>query len=139
MQPTIINSSTLPYEEQIQLIKNVLNDPVDKAKVRYRNSTGEVILEHGQLYSLWCDQKSVIDQHSIRYVTMASTAYTARAFITFKSKGAVVKVNTRDVWGKKNVDKIYSDVIEKAIKSNPDIDECEIFISSFKKDYRNAS
>lgn len=139
MIPNIINFRSLSYAEQCQIIKNVLNDPDDKDKVRYRNSTGKIILEHGELYSLWCDQKIPLDCHSMQYVHMSSTAYTDRAFITFKSQGRVIKTNTRDVWGKKDVDKIYSAIIEKAIASNPSIDECEIYISSFKKDYRHAS
>lgn len=136
MTPTILTFKTLPFSEQISYILNVLNNPEDAKKLRYRNSTGEVLLENGQLITLWCDQKSVLDQNNMQYVSMGSSAYTAQAFFYFKAKGEIVKVNTRDVWGKKDPNKIYDEVIQRTLKSNPTIDSCEIFISPYKKDYR---
>lgn len=134
-----IDFNSLSFDDQVKLIKNALNDPIDSAKVRYRNSTGKVILENGILYSLWCDQKIQLDAHGMRYVHMGSSAYTKQAFFYFRVNGNLVRTNTRDVWNKKNVQEIYATVIEKALKSFPEITECEIFVSSFKKDYRYAN
>lgn len=133
---TMLDFYYLTFNDQIAFIKNVLKDPVAAKKISYRNSTGSLHEENGLIYSLWCDQKCLLDSYSMKYVQMST--YTKQAFFYFKISGEVVRTNTRDLWGKKDPDSIINTVIEKALKSFPNIDECEVFISPFKKDYRDA-
>lgn len=135
---TLLDFHHIPFNEQIMFIRNVLSDPADANKLRYRNSTGTLHIENDIVYSLWNDEKHQLDGYTTKYVHMSSSAYTKQAFFYFKVKGTVVKTNTRDMWGKRDPDSIINTVIEKALKLHPDIDECEVFITPFKKDYRHA-
>lgn len=134
MKHTIIEFKDLSYEDQYKFLVNALND--NAHGIQYKNSTGKVIAEYGVLFAIWCDAKFRIDSFDMKYVMFSTFAYTKQAFIHFKENGDLKKKYSKDVWGKGYFNHIIESAESKVKVKFPNVDECTVFISPYKKDYR---
>lgn len=117
---------------------NVARDSDNLKFLRYRNSTGKVVIRDGRLYGIYLDTETEITCRNAHFISSSTTGYTQQA--TFKAfvNGELVATRSRKVLDCPNIDKIYRVVADSFRKKFPNIDTLEVFISPFKTDYRTA-
>ena len=62
---------------------NVARDPDNLRFLRYRNSTGKVVIRNGKLYGIYLDIETEITCHNAHFISSSTAGYTQQA--TFKA------------------------------------------------------
>ncbi len=117
---------------------NVARDPDNLRFLRYRNSTGKVVIRNGKLYGIYLDIETEITCHNAHFISSSTAGYTQQA--TFKAfvNWELVATRSRKVLDCPIIDTIYRVVADSFRKKFPNIDTLEVFISPFKTDYRTV-
>lgn len=120
----------LNYAQKQRLIRELLDSPKTASTITYRNSTGRLFLQDGEIMGEWQSTRTLIDAFNIKYVAFKTVAYCKQGYIFFYKDGQVVKTLTRQLLDVKDPLAVVVSTIRKQTKL--DFDDVAVIALPYK-------
>lgn len=106
----------LNWAQKQRLMRELLTVPENAQSMYYRNTTGRVFLQDGELMGEWQSAHALLDAVNVKFIGFRSTAYCKQGYIFFYKEGKVIKTMTRQLLDVKDPVAVIESTIKKQTK-----------------------